>query len=331
MKVAAPGIPTLVIERWDSNLSFTHDTDSEGQQRVESRLIFTVSNQGLLNLTETETYPNGEEQKGLDRGYARAVSGNLIKPECIAAAILAQTTPPDISSQTVTAESPANVAGTPGDLNSAPVVSSSPQEEAIVGDSEVSDSLLPSPKVHTGIELGAADAYLRAQKPVLESGTTALDLQDPKESVNEQGEQKKHQEQETPASEISWSEPQQTLLSSVAPLEQWITAAQALGRQQNYLLRIQQVNESAQQGKALSDKAQDSMGRDLEEYQKTLSQLRNWYRIARDRLAKPTGYLQRIQTIGSDFKEGVPLSAKAVVAMNRDLGIPTQERVETRE
>lgn len=118
-------------------------------------------------------------------------------------------------------------------------------------------------------------------------------------------------------------------------LRHWYKAAQVLGKDERYLNRITELAKEVAAGQHLPDKAQAAMEQDLVLYQASMSQqdvpnpapqppavtldnLRSWYAAARE-LGKDAAYLERITVIAEVFKQGQPLSAKALAAMQQDI------------
>jgi hypothetical protein len=131
----------------------------------------------------------------------------------------------------------------------------------------------------------------------------------------------------------------QALQNSVlGKLRSWYRAAQLLGKDERYLNRISEIAKKVAAGQHLPDKAQAAMEQDLALYQAisgdtlpenaphpipqqpavTLDNLRSWYAAARE-LGKDAAYLERITVIAQEYKQGQPLSEKALAAMRQDI------------
>lgn len=118
-------------------------------------------------------------------------------------------------------------------------------------------------------------------------------------------------------SQVNGSNP---LSPGIEPLQQWQTAAKALGRSDRYLERLQQVEADVAAGLPISEKAQQSMRADLQAFGQTLENLRHWYRTAQQ-LGKGGISVKSIQTVAESYKSGVPLSESAIGAMNEDVSL----------
>jgi hypothetical protein len=121
-------------------------------------------------------------------------------------------------------------------------------------------------------------------------------------------------------------------------LRLWYKAAQQLGKDERYLKRIADLAGGVAAGDELPKKAQVAMEQDLALYRAisgdtlpenaphpipqqpavTLDNLRSWYAAARE-LGKDAAYLERITEIAQAFKQGKPLSDKALAAMQQSL------------
>ncbi|HEY9825981.1 MAG TPA: hypothetical protein V6D19_11065 [Stenomitos sp.] len=112
--------------------------------------------------------------------------------------------------------------------------------------------------------------------------------------------------------------PQPSFDDVKSQLERWPAIAQALGKSEAYAQRATLLIESANEGEIVSAEAAAAFQQDLNLYTTQLNTLRDWYRTAM-RLGKSPEYLQHIQSVGESFKQGTPVSPKAIEAMKIDL------------
>ncbi|MCY7286068.1 MAG: relaxase domain-containing protein, partial [Cyanobacteria bacterium CAN_BIN43] len=101
-------------------------------------------------------------------------------------------------------------------------------------------------------------------------------------------------------------------------VSQWKLVAQAIGKPDAYLGRIEAVIAS---GQGLSTEARAAMRQDFDTYKQTASNLWQWHQSAKD-IGKPDAYLGRIAEVAIAFhhpKKPTPLSAEAIATMQQDL------------
>lgn len=107
-------------------------------------------------------------------------------------------------------------------------------------------------------------------------------------------------------------------IGSQPNVSQWKLVAQAIGKPDAYISRIEAVVASAQ---PLPIEAAAAMRLDFNIYKKTATDLWQWKEAARD-VGKPDNYLERITQVAIAFhhsKSPVPLPEQAVATMQQDL------------
>ncbi|MEM6433698.1 MAG: DUF3991 and TOPRIM domain-containing protein, partial [Cyanobacteria bacterium P01_D01_bin.115] len=97
-----PFIP-LVIERHSNRLYLTHYLIENGDMFIDSEMVFSLSQEGRLSLTETAVQSMGGEFRGCDRSFAHLFARNL-SHQGFAEAALAQFTQTAETSTSPTAE-----------------------------------------------------------------------------------------------------------------------------------------------------------------------------------------------------------------------------------
>jgi hypothetical protein len=101
-------------------------------------------------------------------------------------------------------------------------------------------------------------------------------------------------------------------------VQSWRKVAQALSKSKEYLTRIEQVSTGYFSSQHLSKEAEAALNQDFSQYEKTLENLRRWYRIS-IRKGAPKIYLERIKAVAEGFKNGQPLSQNAIASMQNDI------------
>ena len=100
--------------------------------------------------------------------------------------------------------------------------------------------------------------------------------------------------------------------------EDWPIYNSALKRGQPYQARANQHVEAYHQGTPLDVRASIAMGKDFKEFTKDLNSIRDWYGAAKQ-LNRGDAYLERITKVGSEYKQGKPLSDRARSTMKQDI------------
>jgi hypothetical protein len=121
----------------------------------------------------------------------------------------------------------------------------------------------------------------------------------------------------TPTVGKDWNE-QLKGIGSQPDVSQWKLVAQAIGKPDAYISRIEAVVASSQ---GLSTEAAAAMRQDFDTYKQTANDLWQWYQAARD-ISKPDAYLGRITEVAIAFhhpKSPTPLTQQAAATMQQDL------------
>uniref|UniRef100_UPI000D4E7738 DUF3854 domain-containing protein n=1 Tax=Chlorogloea sp. CCALA 695 TaxID=2107693 RepID=UPI000D4E7738 len=121
----------------------------------------------------------------------------------------------------------------------------------------------------------------------------------------------------TPTVGKDWNE-QLKGIGSQPDVSGWKLVAQAIGKPDAYISRIEAVVAS---GQGLSTEAAAAMRLDFDTYKQTANDLWQWYQAARD-IGKPDAYLGRIAEVAIAFhhpKTPTPLTQQAAVTMQQDL------------
>jgi len=350
LKVENKPFTPLSIERHGQEMYLTHYLkDNYGDLFLDAEMVFNISNQGKLTLTQTATQNpfNGGEYRSNDRSFGQTFSSNLLAQGFAIATL----------SAFQEKQSQQN------------------HENSVVSIQEVTDSIAPGgsdatqaklnehPSPPEQLPLATNNSKDREQPPLSKASPTALHLSEPPtvSSVNRTKQSGiKHSVTSTSKS-TQVQEPQPVQLSlfdvglnpnSVAELKsisqnpiQGVKAV-ALAHE-----RVEEAEPSSQTNNSppstsnrpganptdnnLGDRLVDPMrifqevvdridrqtGEKLATIQPSspsLETLRDWYKAARE-LGKPEKHLNRIAEIGNDFKQGTPLTEKAAFVMGKDL------------
>ncbi|WP_148298161.1 DUF6908 domain-containing protein [Synechocystis sp. PCC 7509] len=375
LKVNNQPFTPLTIERHGKELYLTHYlTDNYGDLFMDAEMVFNVSAQGQLTLTQTASQnplTGGEYRTNGDRSFGQIFSRNLIEQGFGKAALSALQTKQQSAlvqeQASVEVENPEPLAPkleqTPKGIESlqqieadqqseqvAAVVTSSkeqPLEEASVVTTSASNlsaqkavepSLPPEQAVATepakpksslgkssvstqetqaepqGVQLSLFDIGL-SPIPAAEvksvPQSTAKVEKEPTLTVSQVSESVQGVEEtvvtphvETPL--INKEPSSERVTSSVPSVEPAKSATETVDPMQLFQQVVERV-----------DKRTNEMLTTLQSTSPSLNTLRDWYRAARE-LNKSEKHLNRISEIGSEFKQGTPLTDKAVTVMQTD-------------
>ncbi len=337
-----PFIP-LVIERHGQKLYLTHYLqDNSGDLFLDAEMVFNVSHQGQLTLTQTavQNVSNGGEYRDNgDRGFGKIFSRNLLAQGFATAALSAfqqkqqsqsqqsQHTPEVIASDPNTAASLVSDRQPPAHLppttNNSKEQETSPKVEAsptALHLSEPPASSSVNRSKQSNVKSDATSKSTQVQEPqglqlsLFEVGLSLNDAVAPKNVPQSTTHEVKpklvtHQQEEktVPAQESTNNIPPSTSNQPGAN-----STDNNLGDRLVDPMRIFQE---------VVDRVDKQTGDLLAAAQPTspsLETLRDWYKAARE-LGKPEKHLNRIAEIGKDFKQGTPLTEKAVAVMEKDL------------
>lgn len=352
LKVENSPYTPLSIERQGQELYLTHYLkDRYGDLFLDAEMVFRVSAQGQLSLTQTATQNpfNGGEYRSNDRGFGQTFSKNLLSQGFAEAAL---------SAFQAKQQSHQNQENSVVSIREEQATDSfaSTRSDATQGKPDERSVPAEQPPLTTN------SSKIRERAPLNESSPTALHLSEPpvSNSVNRtKGASIK------PAANLRSTqvhEPQGVQLSlfdmgtQPNPIAEVKSIPQSPKQQvETQPLTQRQVEEVAPNpgaantpppttsnrpgantaDKNLGDRLVDPMkifqevvdrvdwqtGEKLAAMQPTspsLETLRDWYRAARE-LDKSEKHLNRIAEIGQDFKRGEPLTDKAQAVMQRDL------------
>ncbi|NJM67648.1 MAG: hypothetical protein HC851_19235 [Acaryochloris sp. RU_4_1] len=102
--------------------------------------------------------------------------------------------------------------------------------------------------------------------------------------------------------------------------EDWPKYASAIGRGSVIQARIKEAVAAYRQGEPLRTQASISLGKDFKDFQKELTSIRAWYKVAQQiDIDEKVEYLEQITKIEKDFTQGQPLSKEARAAMRLDI------------
>ncbi len=373
LKVNNQPFTPLTIERHGKELYLTHYlTDNYGDLFMDAEMVFNVSAQGQLTLTQTASQnplTGGEYRTNGDRSFGQIFSRNLIEQGFGKAGLSAFQTKQQSAlvqeQATVAVENPEPLAlkleQTPKGIESlqqieadqqseqvAAVITSSkkqqPLEEVSVVTTSFSNlsaqgvvepSLPPEQAVATepakpklslgkssvstqatqaepqGVQLSLFDIGLSRSTTASASQNTAKVEKEPtrsasqvKESVPSVREAAVTPHVETPL--INKEASSERVTSSVPSREPATSATETVDPMRIFQQVVERV-----------DKRTNEMLSTLQSTSPSLNTLRDWYRAARE-LNKSEKHLNRISEIGSEFKQGTPLTEKAVTVMTKD-------------
>ena len=382
LKVNNQPFTPLTIERHGKELYLTHYlTDNYGDLFMDAEMVFNVSAQGQLTLTQTASQnplTGGEYRTNGDRSFGQIFSRNLIDQGFGKAALSAfQTKQQSALAQeqaTVAAENlgplapgleqtpigignlqqieadqqSEQVAAVTTESNEQPLEQASavttsvinpsvqgvvelspPPEQAVAKESARTKSSVGKPSVSTqatpaepqGVQLSLFDIGLSRSTPAelkriphkSAPQNTAKVEKEPTRSasqVKESVPSVKEAAVATPQVETppinKESSPSESFISSVPSVEPATGATETVDPMQLFQQVVERV-----------DKRTNEMLTTLQSTSPSLNTLRDWYRAARE-LNKSQKHLDRISEIGSEFKQGTPLTEKAVTVMTKD-------------
>ena len=375
LKVNNQPFTPLTIERHGKELYLTHYlTDNYGDLFMDAEMVFNVSAQGQLTLTQTASQnplTGGEYRTNCDRSFGQIFSRNLIEQGFGKAALSAFQTKQQSAlvqeQASVEVKNPEPLA--PG-LEQTPIGIESLQQIEAPQQSEQVAAVITSSKEQPLEEASVVTtsfSNLSAQKAVEPSlppeQAAATEPAKPKSSVGKSSVSTQATQAESqgvqlslfdiglspiPATEVK-SVPQSTakvekepiltvsqvsepaqgvketvvtphvetplinkepdserVTSSVPSVEPATSATETVDPMQLFQQVVERV-----------DKRTNEMLTTLQSTSPSLNTLRDWYRAARE-LNKSEKHLNRISEIGSEFKQGTPLTDKAVTVMQKD-------------
>ena len=374
LKVENQPFTPLTIERHGKELYLTHYlTDNYGDLFMDAEMVFNVSAQGQLTLTQTASQnplTGGEYRTNGDRSFGQIFSRNLIEQGFGKAALSAfQTKQQSALAQkqaTVAAENlepiapgleqtPIGIANlqqieAPQQSEQVAAVTTSnkqPEEEAsavttsasnLSAQKAVEPSLPPEQAVATerarpkssvgkssignqatqaeppGVQLSLFDIGLSRSTPAeLKSApqNTAKVGKEPTRSASQVKESVPSVKEAAVTSFVEAplidKQPKgESVISSVPSVEPATSAAETV----DPMLIFQQVVERV-------DRRTDEMLAKIQSTSPSLNTLRDWYKAARE-LGKSQKHLDRISQTGNNFKQGEPLTDRAIEVMKTD-------------
>ena len=372
LKVNNQPFTPLTIERHGKELYLTHYLkDSYGDLFLDAEMVFKVSPQGQLTLTQTASQnplTGGEYRTNGDRSFGQTFSRNLIEQGFGKAALSAFQTKQQSAlvqeQATVAVENPEPLAPkleqTPKGIENlqqieapqqskqvAAVITSSkdqpleeasivttsasnlsaqktvepslPLEQAVATEPAKPKSSLGKSSVSTqttqaepqGVQLSLFDIGLSRSTTASASQNTAKVEKEPIRSASQVKESVSSIKEATVTSfveaPLTNREPKgESIISSVPSVEPAKSATEAVDPMQLFQQVVERV-----------DKRTNEMLTTLQSTSPSLNTLRDWYRAARE-LNKSEKHLNRISEIGSEFKQGTPLTDKAITVMQTD-------------
>jgi len=376
LKVSNQPFTPLTIERHGKELYLTHYlTDNYGDLFMDAEMVFNVSAQGQLTLTQTASQnplTGGEYRTNGDRSFGQIFSRNLLEQGFGKAALLASQTKQQSASVQEQAivevenlhlpapgleQIPVEVENlqqteAPQQLEKAAVAlkaDKQPKEQApavatVVSNpstQKVVEPSLPPPQAVSkepikakplvskssastqvsleapfGVQLSLFDIGLNRSTPA-ELGSVpqntvkvekepTLTVSPVKESVQSVKETvaTTPQVEAPPMNEEASS--RSRLTSPVPSINPATSATETVDPMQIFQQVVERV-----------DKRTDEMLATLDSSSPSLNTLRDWYKAARE-LGKSQKHLDRISQTGKDFKQGEPLTDKAIEVMTRD-------------
>ncbi len=313
-----PFIP-LVIERHGQQLYATHYLeDRYGDLFMDAEMVFRISSQGQLTLTETATQNplNGGEYRSLDRGFAKTFSKNLleqgfVEPVRIAfiekqQSLLQPNQQEAEASDSVVVEVPEPSLPVAPDLEvvkpAIPVRQEQPQlNPQLIASNSTTTAKQAKRRTSTTSKLTPGQEPQGVQLSLFDVGlsSNASATKSEPQSTVEVIKENKPQVRSVEASA--------THSSSNLPPTSTDTAENLVDPMQIFQQVVDRV-----------DKLTGEKFASMQSASPSVETLRDWYRAAQE-LNKSSKYLERISEIGTNFKQGEPLTEKVVATMQSDL------------
>lgn len=101
-------------------------------------------------------------------------------------------------------------------------------------------------------------------------------------------------------------------------VEAWPKITRALSRPETYSVEIEKLVQSYRTNRTLTQKAINTLFRDISHYEMTLVDILKWHQVSIDEGVHPQ-YLKYIKTVEQNFKTGQPLSNGAIVSMKKKI------------
>lgn len=357
LKVENEPYTPLYIERHSKELYLTHFlADSYGDKFIDAEMVFNISASGQLTLTQTATQNpfTGGESRYLDREFGKLFSKNLLDQGFAPAAqqALQAKSQVQLKQSNLTADTSTQLPISPDSSASIPPppitqeditsLTITPQQSAPLTDSSTQEStkhdaisvtqsnqkqLVPNCDSSTQKPYPAGSANSRLSKQNVPQPEQALQLSLFDNAFNAE---KKDLHLPTTA-------PGATLKSRLETTSPRTTSGTVLDKHTNNQPSVapptteSPVSHTEQQSDRLIspmqifqefiDRLDKRTGEYLAKFQSSspsLDTLRQWYKASRE-LGKPQKYLDRITSVGNDFKLGQPLPDKAFAVMQHDL------------
>ncbi len=335
----------LSIERHGQELNLTHFLkDNYGDLFLDAEMVFNISNQGQLTLTQTATQNpfNGGEYRSNNRAFGQTFSSNLLAQGFAEAALSA------FHQKQQSQQNQEN-----------PVVAKSEEQATDSIASPASDAaqakLNEHPSPPEQLPLATNNSKDREQPPLSKASPTALHLSEPP-TVSSVNRAKQSSVKSSTSKSTQVVEPQGLQLSLLdlglanteelknvppSPAQQ-VKAVPLAHERIEEAAPSSQVNNSPpptsnqpgasttdnksdhsvdpmrifQQVVERVDRQTDEMLATLHSSSPSLNMLRDWYKAARE-LGKSQKHPDRISQTGNNFKQGEPLTDRAVEVMTK--------------